>query len=86
MYFVRLAEEQPNVDQWREGAELARRWIALMESGSGATQIEVTALLNELARRLEPGSGWLDLWLRVRNWASQGGFDLANHATNPWAR
>jgi len=85
MYFVHLAEEQPGVDQWIEGAALTRRWIALAE-GRRATQAEVTALLNDLARRPEPGSGWFDLWLRVRFWASQEGFEIAFHSKNPWAR
>jgi hypothetical protein len=86
MYFVRLAEEQPSVDEWSEGAALTRRWIALMEASGGATQMQVTALLDDLVQRQEPGSGWFDLWLRVRHWASQEGFDIANHSRNPWAR
>jgi len=85
MYFVRLAEEQPGVEQWSEGAALTRRWIALVEGG-GVTETQVTALLDDLARRPNPGSGWLDLWLRVRYWASQQGFDLGTRLTNPWAR
>jgi hypothetical protein len=85
MYFVRLAEEQPSVDEWTVGAALTRRWIVLTEDGR-ATQMQVTALLDDLARRREPGSGWFDLWLRVRHWASQGGFDIGRHSKNPWAQ
>jgi hypothetical protein len=82
-YFTRLAQEQPGVDEWSEGAALARRWIALKEGGG--IQAEVTALLEALARRKDPGSGWHDLWMRVRNWAIESGFDVGRHQRNPWA-
>ena len=83
-YFVTLADGKPDVDEWTAGVALTRRWIALMES-HGATQAQVTSLLDDIASRQDPGSGWLDLWLRARYWAMKEGFEIA-YPGNPWAR
>lgn len=84
-YFSRFSREQPDVSEWSDAAVLTRRWIALLENNA-AMQAEVTALLDDIARREEPGSGWYDLWLRVRAWALSAGFDVGSYSRNPWAK
>jgi hypothetical protein len=84
-YFAHLEQLQPNSGQWARGAGLAAQWIYLMRNRGSATQDQVDALLREIAAESEPGSGWLDLWLRARTWATSAGFSVPS-PTNPWAR
>src|SRR5262249_37062157 len=48
------------------------------------SQVEFDALLNEIETLPDsiPGSGWFDLWLRVRHWGYQGGLSVP--ADHPW--
>lgn len=79
-YFDRLASESARTEYVR-GAEMTREWITLLGIDSVSQ-----AQFNEFFFRLEDingaGSGYFDLWMRVRHWGYQLGFSVPDD--HPW--
>lgn len=70
-YFESLALQEPDVRQWRRGAELCRRWLELLDN---VTQADVEQIVNELRAEPMPGSAWADVDNHFRLWATSMGF------------
>jgi hypothetical protein len=70
-YFEGVAGQYPG-EHWRDGAELCRRWLALLSSG--ATQPDIDEFVARLEAEKNQGSGWLDLSMQFRRWARANGF------------
>lgn len=80
-YFETLAKEQPGRMEWADGARLTRRWIDLMALPT-PRQEDVDDLLHDIGAQPHPGSGRIDLWLRVRHWARTVGLAVSDQY--PW--
>lgn len=82
-YFRARQKEMPGERAWEEGVRLTIRWIALLGNGP-VPQAKFDALMNEIETSPDkvPGSGWFDLWLRVRHWGYQAGLSVPND--HPW--
>ncbi len=79
-YFERLSNEQPD-SQYSIGAAMTREWLVLQHRGS-VSQTEFDSFLQRLEDIESPGSGYYDLWIRVRHWAYEGGLEVPND--HPW--
>ncbi|MGY8643955.1 MAG: hypothetical protein ACKVJU_23030 [Verrucomicrobiales bacterium] len=81
-YFMPLQREHPECEEWRSGAALTQKWITLMANQS-VSQKEFTHLMGlvELPSK-PPGSGWFDLWIRIRYWGYESGFQVPD--AHPW--
>lgn len=79
-YFDRLSNEQSD-PQYSIGAAMTREWLVLKHQGS-ISQTEFDSFLQRLEDIEPPGSGYFDLWIRVRHWAYEAGLDVPND--HPW--
>jgi hypothetical protein len=82
-YFKRSQQVCPEDREWSEGARLTADWIASLRKGP-PSQAEFDAFILQIETipdRL-PGSGWFDLWLRVRHWGYQAGLSVPED--HPW--
>jgi hypothetical protein len=79
-YFEWLADENGR-DEFVRGAALTREWIALLDAGN-ISQQQFDTFLDLLEDVDRPGSGYFDLWLRVRHWGYSLG--LAVPDDHPW--
>ena len=70
-YFESISRSSSDT-HWRNGAEMCRRWLALM--AQPATQGDIDLFLARLESEPNPGSGWTDLGMRFRHWARARGF------------
>jgi hypothetical protein len=68
-YFQKLVDDKG--DQWLLGLFMAKQWLRLLESGHYDPD-EVSLFIRTLeAERLRQGSGWSDLYIRVKRWAAE---------------
>ncbi len=67
-FFGDLAEKYPAEPRWRDGAEIAQRWIYLMERQAYIRPEEVSALLEMVACGTRSGSAWNDLAHHIFAW------------------
>lgn len=73
-----------NDPKWEQGATLIAEWIALMQQEIVLEQ-EFRQLYDQIEAPLQaPGSGWFDLWLRVRHWGYHKGFAVTDHHHWDW--
>lgn len=67
-YYRRLVDGD-NGDRWKLGLFMAHYWLSLLQQTEYRAE-PVRVFLQALeAERMNQGSGWVDLWLNVRNWA-----------------
>jgi hypothetical protein len=76
-YYEELSAEDPEYDQWKRGAEVVRRWSALISCAS-VSQVELNELLVRLREESEPGSMWCDLRRRIEDWATALGLECGD--------
>lgn len=66
-YYQRLADTEG--PQWLLGLFMAKHWLALLRAET-VDKEEVLLFVQTLeAEKMKQGSGWLDLFIRVRIWA-----------------
>lgn len=70
-YFEGVNRQYPG-EHWRNGAEMSRRWLALL--AGEPTQADIDEFVARLEAEPNYGSGWLDLGMQFRSWARQCGF------------
>jgi hypothetical protein len=70
-YFEGVDREYPG-QHWRNGAEMCRRWQALLTGHP--TQADIEDFVTRLEAEPNYGSGWLDLGMQFRHWARSRGF------------
>lgn len=66
-YYQGLADGE-NGARWRLGLFMAEHWLHLLRDSTWSVQSAKLFLQALESERINQGSGWTDLWLRVRNW------------------
>lgn len=72
-YFASVSAKYPENPHWKNGVEMCDWWLRLSNSSS-VTQGDVDFFIKRLSEEKDAGSGWIDLGMQFRHWASLHGF------------